>query len=250
MAAHKPVATSTKPRVGPYTRLTQIWRLVFYSLGLDALIALFNKNPFPIPNVESAAILCALLSLPFLNQRAIAVRMSSLRSFHKRGDQKKPKALKATLIMAATLVAAAKFLALSNFRNIVGLIFSAILLLGIVTSLRHAIESARVHGQALKDSPWLQLSLWEKQLIIIFTIPIVAARLVSLLGALSVSNSEVSPLSIGCFGASVVLLLVLKPQRANYIGMCAKCKTPIPIVFVEYGSCPACNQELAEKLRS
>ncbi len=154
------------------------------------------------------------------------------------------------LITATTLVAAAKFLALSHFNNFVGLIFSIMLLLGIVASLRHAIENARIHGQALKDSPWLQLSLWEKQLIIIFTIPIVTARLVSLLGALSVSTGEVTLLSAVCFGASVLLLLTLKPQRANYIGMCAKCETPIPIVFVEYGSCPACNQELAEKLRA
>jgi hypothetical protein len=176
--------------------------------------------------------------------------MSRLRNFHKRPDEATPKALQKLLLVAIALSVAVKLLVLPRLDNFVGLLFAIIIAIGLISSVRRGLEQSRVHRQALKDSPWTQVGLWEKQLIAIFTIPMVAARLVSLIGALTAHNGEVTQVSVVSFVASVLLLLALRPQRSHYLGMCAKCKSPIPIVFVEYGSCPACDRELAEKLRA
>ena len=117
-------------------------------------------------------------------------------------------------------------------------------IVGVLLSIKRALEENRLRAQQLKDKPTLQITIWESQLVAVFLLPLIAARLISLVGALTTVDAQASATSAACFIASALLLLCLKPDRRAFIGMCAACKSPVPIAFVEYGRCPACDKEL------
>jgi len=208
------------------------------------LIARANINP---SHAQTGAIACALLTLPFLNQDRIARSMAALRTTYRNPSRRTQQLFSAMLVVVVVLLIISKLLAFSRFDSLLGLAFTAVIVIGIASSIRTIIAQRQSQAQALAQSPWEYIPLWERQLVVAATIPMVTARLVSLLVAASADHGEISALTLGAFCTSVVLLLILKPTRATYVGHCMRCKTPVPIAFVQFGSCPACNDELAQR---
>jgi hypothetical protein len=237
-------------RVGPYTRLSRIWQIVMCTLGADALVVLFVNSHISPGHAEVGAVLCALLTLPFLNQRAIAHGMANLRALTRKPDHRTQRIFSALLVVVLGLIITSKLLAFSRVDNLLGATFTALIVIGIVSSIRTMLAHRQAQAKQLAAAPWEHIPLWERQLVVTAAMPMVTARLVSLFGALSTQNSQVTGLTLTTFGTSLVLLLILKPNRATYVGHCARCKTPVPIAFVQFGSCPACDQELGERLFS
>jgi hypothetical protein len=235
-------------RIGPHTRLTRVWSILLASLLLDVVWVFVPHTPISEEIALALAITCAVLTLPFLNQNNLALLLSRLRSFGRNPEQKNTRMAQRLLLVVLVLLVAGKLVVLPSLTNILGVLCAAVVCFGILRSIQQARQAQNKHAKELQDSPWLQVILWEQQIVIISCIALAAARLVSLFGSLSLKGTGVTSLSLGSFGASVLLLLCLKPNRSAFIGICKRCKTPIPITFVDYGSCPSCDKALQELL--
>lgn len=237
-------------RIGPYTRLSRIWQGVLYSLVIDAVAVVLVNAPISSAQAEVGAVLCALLTMPFLNQRGIAQGMAHLRTLARTPDHRTQRLVSVLLVLVLGVIITSKLLTFSRVDNLLGAVFTALIVIGIVSSIRTMLAHRQAQAKQLTEAPWEYIPLWERQLVIIAAIPMVTARLVSLFGALSTHDGEVTGLTIATFGTSMLLLLILKPNRATYVGHCSRCKTPVPIAFVQFGTCPACDPELGDRLLS
>jgi hypothetical protein len=194
------------------------------------------------------AITCALITLPFFNQKRVTAVVSHLRALGRNPEQKNARAIQVALLAAAALAVTAKLLVLPSISSLLGALCAAIVFLGVFQAARSAQQQRKQQTAILKESPWLQVTLWERQVIFIWCIALLAARFISLFGSLSLQGTGITPVSTTCFVVSLVLLLCLKPNRAAFTGICKKCRTPIPIAFVDYGSCPSCDKDLQQIL--
>jgi hypothetical protein len=237
---------SPRRRTGPHTRLSQVWSALVLSLPFDTLWVFVPHSAIAEGYAQSLAIVCALITLPFLNQKRIASFLSDLRSLAKEPNKKNARTIQVALVLIVLLLIAAKLLVLPSIRTVVGALCATIVVVGALKGAQHVRQHQRQQTRELEDSPWLRVTLWEQQVVVIWCIALVAARLISLFASLSLNGTGVSELSISGFAASFLLLLCLKPNRAAFVGVCKKCKTPIPIAFVDYGSCPSCDKALQQ----
>jgi hypothetical protein len=186
------------------------------------------------------------ITLPFLNQSRLARSLARLRRWQSRASgHKPPLPAKTLVIIVLSVLIAGKLLLLPTLNNFASFAVAGILLLGVISTVRHVLREAIIRSQSLIKTPWLHVRLWEQQLVTLFCIPMAAARIVSLCGALSVGAALHPFLNVTYLIISVILLLALKPERSSFIGWCPQCKSPTPIAFVEYGSCPQCDEQLA-----
>lgn len=129
--------------------------------------------------------------------------------------------------------------------NIAALILVAFLVLGAIKSAKHAIDKEKASRELFKDSPWSHISQWEAQLVTILGIPMLLARAVSIFTTVSATADAAHTSTLVGFFVSAILLAMLKPERRFFVGFCGRCKHPVPIVFVDYGSCPLCDERLS-----
>lgn len=238
---------TARRRIGPHTRLMRVWSTLLASLLLDVVWVFVPHTPISEEIALALVITCAAITLPFLNQNNLALLLSRLRNLGRNPEQKNVRMVQRLLLIVLVLVVVGKLAILPSLTNFLGALCAAAVFFGILRSVQHARREQKQQDKDLRESPWLQVTIWERQIVIISCIALAAARLISLFGSLSLQGTGVTPLSLGSFGASVLLLLCLKPNRSAFIGICKKCKTPIPIAFVDYGSCPSCDKGL-EKL--
>lgn len=234
-------------RVGPFTRLSQVWRIVFLSLIIDGVLAHFLSTTIPSEVTQRIAALCAIIVLPFLNQKRLAKRIALIRGQMGGNRAKSAGSNKAIIIAVITLIVVTKLALLPALNSIAAFIVAGIIVLGIVSTIKHFLKESTTRSQSLSKSPWLYVLLWERQLVIVFCLPIIAARLISLCGALSLGTMQTPAMGALYLITSAVLLTAIKPDKSAFMGWCPICRSPVPIAFVEYGSCPRCNKELADQ---
>lgn len=215
------------------------------SLVADGVAALLLNTTLSAERAQAIAAVSAVIALCFANQRSVSQGVAKVRRSqnHSRHAGSRRNAIVVTALLAALVFA--KLIFLPTLNNFASLLAALILLVGIASSLRHLIRESRARTEALRISPWLYITLWERQLVVLFCIPMIAARCISLCGALSLGTMS-HPYFAGAYLAtSIVLLLILQPQRSAFMGWCPLCKSPTPVAFVEYGSCPKCDSTLA-----
>jgi len=225
-----------------------VWSVLVLSLPLDVLWVFVPHSAISEEYAQSLAIVCGLVTLPFLNQKKIATLLSSLRTLGKEPKQRNARVIQTVLALIVALLITAKLLVLPSLTTFLGAVCSILVVIGALRGAMHVRQQQRRQTKELEDSPWLRVTLWEQQVVVIWCIALVAARLVSLFASLSLDGTGVTTLSVTCFAASFLLLLCLKPNRTAFVGVCKKCKTPIPIAFVDYGSCPSCDKSLQQLL--
>lgn len=224
----------------------KLWRILFVSFVIDGVVAIGPNTVLTAEQAQVAAVVSVIIALPFIHQKGLLQGLARVRRSQNRA--RRAESGRGAVLLAVLLAAlvAAKLVLLPSLNNVAALVFAAILLLGIISSARHVMRETRVHAEALRTSPWLYITLWERQLVVLFSVPMVAARSISLIGALSLGSTPHPYFAALYLATSVVLLLILQPQRASFIGWCPRCKSPTPIAFVEYGSCPKCDATLAQ----
>jgi hypothetical protein len=224
----------------------KVWRILFVSFVLDGAVAFGLNTALTAEQAQVAAVVSATIALPFIHQKGLLQGLARVRRSQNRA--RRTGSRQGAILMAVLLAAliAAKLVLLPSLNNIASLLFALILLAGIISSARHVMRESRSHAEALRTSPWLYITMWERQLVVLFSVPMVAARSISLIGALSLGSTPHPYFAVLYLATSVVLLLILQPQRSSFIGWCPRCKSPTPIAFVEYGSCPKCDAALTQ----
>jgi hypothetical protein len=239
-----------KQRKGPYTRISQFWRVVFASLLIDlALNATINPKTSILKSaaislnaIELVAIICATCTLPFLNQNRILDLLSKLRHTQNRDRSTSSRSpLKWGVVLLVALLILAKLTLLPTLNNLLSVVFAVVFLIAALISARHLLRESSAHAKSLIASPWLYIPIWERQLVILFSIPIILARLVSVMGTLSLCCGANNALAFVATITSAILMLALRPERRSFIGLCKRCLAPAPLAYVEYGSCPRCS---------
>jgi hypothetical protein len=222
-----------------------MWRALFLSLALDSVVVVYLNKTLPVEPAQIAACIAAICTLPFLNQAGLAKALTTTRRLQ--SDSKRSPRLnqRAAIALIIIVTALAKLSLLPKLNSFVAIVVATIVVLGIVSSMRHMIRQHRERALILDRSPLLQIVLWERQMVLLFTIPMLLARIISLCGALSLGNASSPAFAAGGFVTSTILLAALKPNRSAFIGWCPQCRSPAPSAFVEYGSCPQCNEKLA-----
>lgn len=237
-------------RKGPYTRIAQFWRFIFASLVIDLAVsatinpkaAILKSAAINLNALELVATTCAACTLPFLNQSRILDLLSKLRRAQNRGrsaNSRSPLRWGGVLLVAVLILA--KLTLLPTLNNLLSVVFAVVFLIAALTSARHILRESSAHAKSLIASPWLYIPIWERQLVILIAIPILLARMVSLMGALSLCCGANNALAFVATITSAILLLALKPERRSFVGLCKRCLAPAPLAYVEYGSCPQCG---------
>ncbi len=246
MRALKSNRSATPPRrVGPYTRLLRVWKALLASLILDPCLAFLPHPSIPVESALSGVTACAVFSLLFFDQIRVSRILSQLRRLGATPNQQAARLIQLLLLAIIVVTVGVKLLLIQTLTTRLGIIFTLLAGLAALGALVTSQAQHKERLQKLDALPKLKIAQWETQLVIFSIIPLLLARLLSTIGALSVPEfGATSPLSLSCFITSLILLLGLKPNRAAFVGICVKCKAPIPIAFVDYGSCPQCNQEL------
>jgi hypothetical protein len=131
-----------------------------------------------------------------------------------------------------------------------GFVSALVLIVVLCAAIRAVVvahrEGVRDREHLLSDA-WSHVQRWEDQVLIVFMIPLLAARLTSLCGALMSVPTENGALRAVLVGIGILLLCVVKPQKTYFIGACPRCKHPVPIATVDLGSCLNCDAQLREK---
>jgi hypothetical protein len=240
---HQP--SSPAPRRGPHSILTRLWKVVAISLLIDPLLWSLPHPILPQAIAEQGALLCALLTIPFLNQVSICNRVSALRRGNKAALEGKTKRFRGIFLALLLIALVLKPLMVGRVDNVATLVLVAFLVLGAIKSAKHAIEKEKASHELFKNSPWSHISQWEAQLVTILGAPMMFARAVSLLLTLGATADTATLSTLVGFLVSATLMTMLKPERRFFIGFCGRCKHPVPIVFVDYGSCPLCDERLS-----
>lgn len=241
-----PELKAIRVRRGPYTILSKLWLWIICSLLADPLLAASTNHPVPDVTISRIAILCGLLTLPFLKPELVHRYISALRGAHKSESSGSFKIGKTLLLLGLITPALSKLLLVPRLDNLLALLFVWILAFGAFTSIRKALKDREKQKKLLEDSPTIRVQNWETHIVLVTTISFVAARAISLCGVLGESSKDIPLRALGYTATSALLLLMLKPNKKFFIGGCKRCKRPVPTAFVDYGSCPFCDETLLE----
>lgn len=235
---------SERVRKGPHARTYLLWQLLLASLVLDPLIPILTTPRLPAEFAISLATLCALATLPFLAQGAVHRALSKLRVLHTQNLAVGSKAIPLSLALGGGAVILVK---LFMFMHLPPVVLIALLLFVITGSRKYISQMSKqsAEDQALfASNPWAKVQRWEHQVIVFATLPLLCARAISVCGALAELPPQDEATRLVFIGVSALFLGMLRPDRDFFIGICKKCKHPVPIVFQDLGSCLHCDVNL------
>ncbi len=235
---------SERIRKGPHARTYLLWQTLLASLVLDPLIPLLTTPRLPAEAAISLATLCALATLPFLAQGTVHRILSRLRLLHSQSLEVGSKTVPLSLAAGAGGVILVKLL---MFAHLPPIALIAVLLFVVVGSRKYISQMSKQSAEdkaLFAANPWARVQRWEQQVIIFATLPLLFARAISLFGAFADIPSEDEMTRVVFIGISALFLGMLRPDRGFFMGICKKCKHPVPIVFQDLGSCLHCDGNL------
>lgn len=238
--------SASRVRRGPHSVLSALWKIVTGSLLIDPLVWPLSHPLLNQTIAERGALLCALFTIPFLNQAWVCSRVAALRKGNREvvdGSTKRSRTLFVAVLTAGLLL---KPILVGRSDNVLALVLMIFLVLGALKSIKHALEKEKATRELFKDSPTTHIAQWQAQLVTIVGLPFMFARGVSFLTTWGCESASSAPLAFVGFLSSCALLAMLRPDRRFFIGFCVRCKHPVPIVFVDYGSCPLCDDRLSQ----
>ncbi len=234
--------SSPRTRKGPHARTHLLWQLLLYSLLADPLITLWVPSRIPADLAVQLAILNAVLILPFLAQHSLHVTLSKLRNFHLKSIEQSTSIVPLIVFAFVGLGVALKAAMVFNLPKALATAFLLILLPTLFKQLRDSRQREHEERELFAKNPWAKVQRWEQQMVFFVTLPLILARLIGIYGAFSILPEGDSELFRTTFTAvSALFLGMLQPIKTNFVGTCKRCKSPVPIVFQDVGSCLQCD---------
>ena len=143
--------------------------------------------------------------------------------------------------LAVIAIAAEVFVRIGS-TSLLALIVIGLVVLSAVPSVLKALAERRAQNLNLLDDP-LEMVLTTNRLIFALrAIPILAARLISLVSTLKLCLGGGTLIQgLGFTVASFVLLLIYRPERSSFACLCRGCSMPAPLALRNCGYCPRCS---------
>ncbi len=234
--------SSPRARKGPHARTHLLWKGLLYSLAADPIITLWTPSKIPGEVAIQLAILNAVIILPFLAQNSLHVTLSKLRNLHLRSIERSTSVMPLLVVALVGLGVAMKAALIFNLPRSLAVVILLFLVPALLKQFREAQTRNREDQELFSKNPWAKVQRWEQQMVLFVTLPLVLARLIGVYGALSIPPEGEGELFRVTFTIiSGLFLGMLQPIRSNFVGICRKCKSPVPIVFQDVGSCLQCD---------
>ena len=236
-------------RPDPHEILMGLWVIITLSLALDPWIIAYHPVDNSHTGLGYGAVIVAHATIPFLDRRRAPALISRLRRINKNESERKSRIVSFILVTSVLFTLVVKVLLLPHIDNLMALVFVGCIVFGSIKHIRHTLAHRNTISDTLKTEPAQYIKQWESQLVTLSVIPIVLARSISALATISNTSSDDLFFRIAAVLTSFVFLLILRPTSEVFTGFCAKCRNPTPIVYVEYGSCPRCDESLKKEPR-
>ncbi len=236
--------SSPRAQRGPHTRTHALWTILIASLILDPILRTWVTPRLPEEVAITLGTLCAISILPFIAQRSLHVTLSKLRNFHLRTLEGSTSILPLFVVGFVVLGVFLKLAILFNLPKAAAALALAVIVPPVIKQIKTIKADSVAERELLSKNPWAKVQRWEQQLIIFVALPLVLARLIGVCGAF-IAPTTTDEWTPAIFTAtSGLFLAILKPDRSFFMGMCQKCKHPVPIVFQDVGSCLHCDERL------
>lgn len=244
----KNTRATARRRMGPFTLLTQVWNVIFLSLTVDAVVIFWLDSPVISDPTGTYSIICALLVLPFLNQRGIASYLALSRTLQRNNSTAIKRFYSHLILIGCIIAVAMKLNGVGSLHPFNALIFCLCVALWALLLIHHhwRIQRATLHDA--NNNPWEMILMWERQVVYLNLLPLFLARGISFFAIWATNPASLSIESYGYILASALFLLLLKPRQEHYVGRCRNCQRTVPIAFASYNSCPSCNSTLEKQL--
>lgn len=236
--------SSQRIHKGPHARTYLLWQLLLASLVLDPLIPALTTPQLPLELAISLATLCAVGTLPFLAQGVVHRGLSKLRHLHSRSLEVGSKTIPLSLAVGAGTVILVKLIMFAHLPPAVLLALMLLVLAGGRKYISQMSKQSTEDKVLFASNPWAKVQRWEHQVIVFATLPLLFARGISLCGALAALPADEETTRLIFISVSALFLGMLRPDRDFFVGICKRCKHPVPIVFQDLGSCLNCDVNL------
>jgi hypothetical protein len=234
--------------VGPFTRLNAIWSVLCGSLVIDPLLALYQPATISSDVALTVVIFAAIILVPCIAQESLFKGIAALRALNAKQLERHTRLIPLLIGVGVASVVVLKALSLSNLSGTWGIALIALMLIATVRSVVATVQKTISHTEALKTDLWSRLIQWESQLVALSLAPLLLARGISLVGALSTSALVSTAYFPFLFATSALYLAMLRPTKNLFVGLCKRCKHPVPIVFLDLGGCINCDERLQQAL--
>jgi len=234
---------------GPFNRLLPIWQALVISLVFDPALVYLVPKKLSLASASAVAIICALYAIPFTDQQRIHRGLSKLRRFHKTNLKDRSTLFPIAVIFLTLTAFAVKSAILLETTNVISTVVIIALGAYMIGHVKQTLREDELDRKQLTEDPVSHMKRWEQQVIIACLVPLLAARIIGVCGALCAARGEITPAFVIFLITSFAFLLMLKPQRAHFLGLCSKCKHPVPIVLSDLGCCMHCDQQLRDGIR-
>lgn len=236
--------SSERVRRGPHAKTYLVWQILIGSLVIDPFVPLVTSLRAPLDLATTIATWCAIGTLPFLAQERVHQALSKLRVLHTKNLAIGSHTVPLSLGFGAAVIVFSK---IYMFANLPPSLLAPLVLLVLFASRKYLkqVSTQTESDKALfASNPWAKVERWEQQVIVFALLPLLLARAIGLCGALADVSPHEEYVRLLFIGLSALFLGMLRPDRSFFVGLCRKCKHPVPIVFQDIGSCLSCDARL------
>jgi len=170
--------------------------------------------------------------------------LSKLRILHSQSLEVGSKAIPLSLALGAGAVILVKLFMFAHLPPAALVAVMVCILAGARKYISQMSKQGAEDKALFAANPWAKVQRWEQQVIIFATLPLLFARAISVCGALAALPPEDGTTRLIFIAVSALFLGMLRPDRGFFVGMCKRCKHPVPVVFQDLGSCLHCDINL------
>jgi len=236
--------SSERVRRGPHAKTYLVWQVLIGSLVIDPFVPLLTPLRAPLDLATTIATWCAIGTLPFLAQERMHRALSKLRVLHTKNLAIGSHTVPVSLGFGAAVIVFSK---IYMFANLPPSLLAPLVILVLFASRKYLkqVSTQTESDKALfASNPWAKVERWEQQVIVFALLPLILARAIGLCGALADLSPDEEYVRLLFIGLSALFLGMLRPDRSFFVGLCRRCKHPVPIVFQDIGSCLSCDARL------
>lgn len=236
--------SSQRVRRGPHAKTYLVWQLLVASLILDPLIPLVASTRIPLDLATIIATWCAIGLLPFLAQERLHRTLSNLRLLHSQRVAVGSQTVPISLAVSAGVVILLKIFMFAQLPAVALVILALVVLWGSRKYLSQVRTQTAQDKELFALNPWAQVERWEHQVLVFAVLPLLLARAIGVCGDLADISPDAGGTRFLFIAISALFLVMLRPDRSLFVGMCKSCKRPVPVVFQDIGSCLSCDERL------
>ncbi|RMG39778.1 MAG: hypothetical protein D6719_12495 [Candidatus Dadabacteria bacterium] len=226
-----------------YQRADKLWHLIIYTLPIDLLLLFYiDDSTIPLNNTFSWPLLLVLVFIATAGifKNSIMDLFSRLR-YHVRTHKQSNNYLTLIVILIVGLGTLLEIMVVSGKHLFNSLFLIAFVVLAATPTVIKQVKEVRDHLKILREDSAALLNSVNHQCFLSVIIPIISARFIALVAALTVINGD-ADIMLYVISAllSLMLLVIQKPEVEQFLIVCKGCAHRVARVLTYRHMCPEC----------